>query len=414
MAFVGGDTSCPCCFRPGLGLNRPTVCVPIGGLRTPSAKLDVIRQLLKVHGIGAYVQPMGDAHTSEYISDADKRVEWLTGFTGSAGTAVVTADKALFWTDGRYFKQAAEQLKGTGFELMKMNEPGVPDLEEWAKDAKLVVGVDPTLISLSTAEEWSRKGCDAFKLVQHNLVDRAWGAAKPKRAASPLRMHGGARSGESVASKIGRVAAALKEKGCTALVLNALDQICWLFNLRGADIDCNPVFFAYAVLDLSAAAVHATLFLRALDDDVNDRATQEAVAAHFVAEGCHCDGGATSASPAIALKPYASFNAATAARLAGCDGVGAQVMLERATTTLAMAADVTADQRVLVDASPVELFKAQKNHVERDGLERAGRKDAAAVISYFAWLERTLAEGRPVSEAEGADEISARRSGMDG
>ena len=113
MAFVGGDTSCPCCFRPGLG--RPTVCMPAGGPKTPSSKVEVIRQLLQVHGIGAYVQPMGDAHTSEYISDADKRVEWLTGFTGSAGTAVVTADKALLWTDGRYFTQAAEQLKGSAF-----------------------------------------------------------------------------------------------------------------------------------------------------------------------------------------------------------------------------------------------------------------------------------------------------------
>ena len=96
MAFVGGDTSCPCCFRPGLG--RPTVCMPVGGPKTTSSKLDVVRQLLKLHGIGAYVQPMGDAHSSEYISDADKRVEWLTGFTGSAGTAVVSADKALLWS----------------------------------------------------------------------------------------------------------------------------------------------------------------------------------------------------------------------------------------------------------------------------------------------------------------------------
>ena len=347
---------------------------------------------------------------SEYISDADKRVEWLTGFTGSAGTAVVTADKALLWTDGRYFMQAAEQLKGTGFELMKMNEPGVPDLEEWAKEAKLLVGVDPTLISLSAAEEWSRKGCDDFKLVQHNLVDRAWGETKPKRSASALRTHGAALCGESVASKIERVAEALGEKGCISLVLNALDQICWLFNLRGADIDCNPVFFAYAVLKLkSPKAVEVTLFLRALDPDVDDTLTKQAVSAHLHSEGCNGGEGAT-----VALEAYSSFNAATAARLAGCDDKAARVMLERATTTLAMAADIAPEQRVLVDSSPVELFKAQKNVVERSGLERAGRKDAAAVISYFAWLERTLVAGHTVTEAEGADEISARRSGMDG
>mmetsp|Transcript_13516 Transcript_13516/g.22477 ORF Transcript_13516/g.22477 Transcript_13516/m.22477 type:complete len:703 (+) Transcript_13516:98-2206(+) len=407
MAFMAGDTSCPCCFRPGL--DRPAICMPVGGPQASRSKIDVIRQLLKVHGIGAYVQPMGDAHTSEYISDADKRVEWLTSFTGSAGTAVVTADQALLWTDGRYFTQAAEQLEGTGFELMKMSEPGVPDLEEWAKDAKLLVGVDPTLISLSAAEEWSRKGCADFKLVEHNLVDRAWGEMKPKRSASALRTHGTAHSGESVASKVMRVAEALKEKGCTSLVLNALDQICWLFNLRGADIECNPVFFAYAVVNVNGAVVNVTLFLRALDDDVRDAATKEAVNAYLVAEGCN--GGKEAA---VTLEAYSSFNAATAARLAGCNDKEAKVMLERATTTLAMAADIAPEQRVLVDASPVELFKAKKNEVERRGLERAGRKDAAAVVSYFAWLERTLLEGTTVTEAEGADEISARRSGMDG
>ena len=110
-------------------------------------------------------------------------VRWLTGFTGSAGTAVVTADRALFWTDGRYFLQAAEQLKG--FELMKMDQPGVPDLEEWARKAGVVVGVDPSLISLSAAAEWERKGCAPFKLVRHNLVDRAWGDAQPRRSAYP-------------------------------------------------------------------------------------------------------------------------------------------------------------------------------------------------------------------------------------
>lgn len=338
MAFVGGDTSCPCCFRPGL--DRPNFCVPVGGPTTSSSKVDVIRQLLKVHGIGAYIQPMGDAHTSEYISDADKRVEWLTGFTGSAGTAVVTTDKALLWTDGRYFTQAAEQLKGTGFELMKMNEPGVPDVEEWVKGAKLLAGVDPTLISLSAAEEWARKGCEPFKLVQHNLVDRAWGNVKPNRAASALRTHGTALSGESVASKLTRVADALKEKGCTSLVLNALDQIGWLFNLRGADIECNPVFFAYAVVSVTgASAVKVTLFVRALDEDVNDAATVAAVRAHLAEEGCQCQGTnapavnapAVNNAPAVSLEPYSSFSAATAARLAGCDDEKAQVMLEHAT-----------------------------------------------------------------------------------
>ena len=121
MAFSGSDTSCPCCFRPGL--DRPAFCPPVGGPKSSSSKIEIIRQLLKVHGIGAYVQPMGDAHTSEYISDADKRVEWLTSFTGSAGTAMVTADKAMLWTDGRYFAQAWSAVtRGTLAQIRERHE----------------------------------------------------------------------------------------------------------------------------------------------------------------------------------------------------------------------------------------------------------------------------------------------------
>ena len=137
-----GDTNCPCCFRPGLA--RPLVCMPSGGPKTSSNKIDIIRELLKVHGIGAYVQPMGDAHTSEYISDADKRVEWLTGFTGSAGTAVVQREgESLLWTDGRYFLQAEAELP-EGWALRRQFTAGVPTLEEWlAKQSQFKVGVDP-------------------------------------------------------------------------------------------------------------------------------------------------------------------------------------------------------------------------------------------------------------------------------
>ena len=157
------EMSCPCCFRPGAPLCEDFAPADI------AAKLAGMRSLLKAHSLGGYLIPSGDAHSSEYVSETDKRREWLTGFTGSAGIALVTADKALVWTDGRYFLQAAQQLAGTEWELMRMNEPGVPELEEWVKahQASLggPIGADPRLVTLDFAAEWQQKGCAELALV---------------------------------------------------------------------------------------------------------------------------------------------------------------------------------------------------------------------------------------------------------
>ena len=180
------DLSCPCCYRPGVA-----VCENFSPADA-AAKLSGLRNLLRKHGLGGYIVPMGDAHSSEYVSAADKRIEWLSGFTGSAATVLVTLDAALLWTDGRYFVQAAAQLAGTAFTLMKSSEPGVPTLEEWVATEQRAgrlgsVGVDPTLVSLSGAEEWTAKGCAPLDVTAPNLVDRVWGLTKPARASEPLR-----------------------------------------------------------------------------------------------------------------------------------------------------------------------------------------------------------------------------------
>ena len=150
------DLSCPCCYRPGVPL------CPNFSAADVTLKLAGLRSLMRSHGLGAYLVPSGDAHSSEYVADADKRREWLTGFSGSAGTALITLTEALLWTDGRYFIQAAEQLAGSEWTLMKQGEPGVDDLEEWvrARQRELPgpVGVDPTLISIAYSDDWLAKG----------------------------------------------------------------------------------------------------------------------------------------------------------------------------------------------------------------------------------------------------------------
>jgi Xaa-Pro aminopeptidase len=284
------DLSCPCCFRPG------KLCASFAPEEAPM-KIRGLRVLMASHGLDAYIVPSGDAHSSEYVAPCDERRAWLTGFTGSAGTAIVTKEgKAALWTDGRYFNQAATQLDGSPFVLMRQHEPGVPDMPEWC--AGLKVGVCGSLAPLQFAENFRDKGVELIPIAT-DFVDVIWGARRPKvprneALEQPLHL-----TGESVASKLERVRTDLKGH---ALVLNALDQICWLTNLRGCDVECNPVFFAYAVV-----ADELTLYLRCLNPDAGDEAEQlrrrGALLQHFGREGC-----------AVILRPYALFDAAECAR----------------------------------------------------------------------------------------------------
>ena len=280
--------------------------------------------------------------------------------------------------------------------------------------------------------------------MSENLVDTVW-AKQPPLSCSPLEPHPLGFSGERVADKLARVGTQVRAAGCGALMLGALDQLCWLFNLRGGDIECNPVFLGYAVLAVTpppppatttaaateaeacgecdegggaAPRVVATLFLRALDADAppHAAATLDTVRAHLAAEGCDLGGGGGGGVARVELMPYRSFGAEEAARraAAGEGGEAAVVMLERTSTTQAMAAGIPPDRRQLVDVSPVEQLKAIKNAAEVKGLVSAGRKDAAAIVSYFGWLQAQLAAAATITEAHGADEMGRRRAAMPG
>ena len=287
--------------------------------------------------------------------------------------------------------------------------------------------------------------------MDENLVDTVW-TKQPPLSCSPLEPHPLDFSGERVADKLARVGSQVLAAGCGALMLGALDQLCWLFNLRGSDIECNPVFLGYAVLAVAqpppslrrqverhpaaeaeacgecdegggaAPRVVATFFLRALDADAppHAAATLDKVRAHLAAEGCELGGGGGGGGGGgmarVELMPYRSFCAEEAARraAAGEGGEAAVVMLERTSTTQAMAAGIPPKRRQLVDVSPVEQLKAIKNADEVKGLVSAGRKDAAAIVSYFGWLQAQLAAAATVTEAHGADEMARRRAAMPG
>ncbi|CAL1147018.1 unnamed protein product [Cladocopium goreaui] len=355
---------CPCCYRPGVPFCDS--CDP----ESSAQRLQGLRALMKVHQLDAYLVTSQDAHSSEYVCSADERRSFLTGFSGSAGSALVTAEQALLWTDSRYFLQAEKQLQGTEWLLMRQSQPQVPDFSDWAlehlKDKTL--GVDPRFISFEQAEEWSAKWNSAVHLkeVSLNLVDAIW-TTRPEDPCNVLEIHPLHLAGESVDSKLRRVREAIQEQKASCILLSALDQIAWLFNLRGSDIEYNPVFFAYAAVFQDSAV----LFLRALDEG---------------RPGVSEEIRTLLSQAKVTLKPYSTFFSEMGAVLKPDE----KVFLEAHSSSLAVMSLVRPDLRVK-GISPVEEFKACKNAVEIEGLKRACKRDSIALVQVLSSLEKQLA-----------------------
>lgn len=286
-----------------------------------ASRLAAVRHLLS-RGVGgrplaALIVTSQDAHQSEYVSARDERRAWLSGFTGSAGTAVVTMDEALLWTDGRYHLQASRQLDGA-WTLMKQRMPGVPEPEEWLA-ANLprgsLVGIDPFLVSANDVRRW-RAALTAAKKEQaivptaQNLVDAAWAtepaAPQPPPPASAVRPLGLEYAGVPAAEKIAALRRVMEARNAGAVVVSALDEVAWLFNIRGADVDFNPVVTAYGLVTQSSAALYIG----------GARVTPD-VAAHL---GASPAPGSASAAAATTIRPYGAILtdvAALAAEFAG-------------------------------------------------------------------------------------------------
>ena len=221
-------------------------------MRSIKEKVDALRSKMKESGVVAYLVPSSDPHQSEYLPEHYKTREYISGFTGSAGTALVTLDEAILWTDGRYFLQAEKQLAGTPFVLYKMGEPGVPTVAEYLKD-KLKknekLGFDGKVVSLSMLEDLKKSlSSEVGMSSDRDLVGEIW-EDRPKARFSKAFVFGKEYAGEDAKSKIERVRKALKEEGATSTVIGALEDVCYLFNIRGRDVRCNPVVTSYAYVD---------------------------------------------------------------------------------------------------------------------------------------------------------------------
>uniref|UniRef100_A0A7N8YEG4 Xaa-Pro aminopeptidase 1 n=1 Tax=Mastacembelus armatus TaxID=205130 RepID=A0A7N8YEG4_9TELE len=326
--------------------------------------------------IQAYIIPSGDAHQSEYIAPCDCRREFICGFNGSAGTAIVTEQHAAMWTDGRYFLQASQQMDNN-WTLMKMGLKETPSQEDWLisvlpENSK--VGVDPWIIAADQWKNMSKALSSAghsLVAVQDNMIDVVW-TDRPERPSTPLRTLGLEYTGMSWQDKITTLRAKMTERKISWFVATALDEIAWLFNLRGADIEYNPVFFAYSIIGMNTIRLFVDL----------KRLSHPTLRDHLQLD--------SPSRPELSIQtfPYESVYTELQAICAALSPKDKVWICEKASCALTQV--IPKSHKAPIPYTPLCLAKAVKNATEIQGMKMAHIKDAAALCEQFAWLEKEV------------------------
>lgn len=366
-------------------------------------RLAKLRELMKENEVDVLVVPSEDSHYSEYPAHCDERRSFISGFNGSAGCAVVTMDKGYLFTDGRYYFQAEQQMDDN-WTLMKWGLPDVPSWQEFLHknlDGGLKIGIDASIIVADDAASLKTKLSEKkseLVLMTTNLVDQVWGDARPSRPQNPVFYLDEKYSGMSFTDKVEKVREEVKKGKGKALVVTMLDEIAWLFNLRGSDIDFNPVFFAYAVVTPDKVV----LFIEKEQLDESARA--------YLGD-------------AVEIQPYNEiFNylkqLAQSLDLVGDNKDEGPFILLPTKASKAIADSIAwANPSATFTRSipsPVADLKAIKNAVELEGFRQSHIRDGGALARYFAWLEEALEQGKTVSEWEGAEVLEGFRKELEG
>lgn len=354
--------------------------------------LNRLRSLMQASSAGilnAYIVPSGDAHQSEYIAECDMRRQFISKFSGSAGTAVITSDKAALWTDGRYHLQATKQLDPNCWTLMKDGLPDTPTQGDWLKDVLSPgskVGVDPFLLSHET---WKRLSKElrarniTLVAVKENLIDQVWedtsvhvaGVDSPRlpRPANKLIKLDLDITGKGWTEKVDELREELKKNKAGSFILTALDEIAWLLNLRGSDIDFNPVFFAYCVVTLK----DVFLFI---DKEKLLSEVEQSIKAIYT------EPPADATEPTVRILPYDNIAAFITETLVPNESEFVWISNR---SSEALVSGIPKERRCS-KPSPVNKQKAIKNDVELKNMKNCHVRDAAALCEYLAWLEKTI------------------------
>jgi len=368
-----------------------------------SERIDKLREKMREVGADAIIVPTSDAHNSEYVGDHDQIRRWLSGFTGSNGTLVVTKDEALLWTDGRYFIQCAAEIAGSGIQMMKMGEKDVPRISEYIASLmedreELTLSFDGrvmTAFEINTLVEKVDETKSLKLLYNDDLAGELWLSLdeRPKRSCERVKLLDMGFSGLSATDKISQVREAMEAKKCNQLFISKLDDIMWLFNLRGGDVECNPVALSYAFISQDEAFIF-------LQKD----AVSEAVRAYLASQRIIiCD----YEDVYEFLKDY-PYEGKTYADLREISHLAYQCII-----------DGNGDKDSIVNGmNPTTELKAVKNDTEIKNMREYFLRDSAAMTEYIYWLKKRAKEmasgGEVLTEVEAAAKCDELRKAVEG
>lgn len=348
-------------------------------------RIAALREAMKQHKIDAYIIPTSDPHMSEYPADCWKYREWISGFTGSAGTVIITADKAGLWTDSRYFLQASTQLEGTGIELFKMMLPETPTIPAFLthelKEGQ-TVGLNGETYSLADARSLEKALAEKEIKLNTNasLIDPIW-KERPAIPEAPMFEMPIELSGKSTEDKLLDINKMLHKVGADCTILSALDEVAWTFNIRGTDVAYNPVVISYAFV----SEKESVLF-------VNPKKIPAEIAEHLKKEG-------------VTLADYgmlATFLSRLPERT--------RVFIDSKRTNVAIYNALPKSSILIEGISPANHLKSIKNEAEIKGFRNAVLKDGIAMTKFYFWLEKMLKAGEKVTELSAAAKLTALRS----
>ncbi len=342
-----------------------------------------LRGLMAENSIDAYIIPTEDFHNSEYVGDYFKARVFMSGFKGSAGTMLVTMDKAFLWTDGRYFLQAAKELENSEIILQKMGEKGVPTIKEYLRENledKSIIGFDGRCISINSGEEYIDliEEIDGNIVYDKDLVGEIW-KDRPSLSEEKAFFLEEKYSGESASSKIERLRTSMLKSGADVHIMNTLDDICWLFNIRGHDVECSPLVLSYAIITLDE--VHLFVDKNKFNDEINKELDKLGTKIHEYND----------------IYEYVKNLS-----------VDSTVLLDADKINFTIYQNIPEECNFVFELNPTTIFKASKNATEIKNLKQAQVYDGVAWVKFMKWMEENVGKTE-ITEIDASDKLESFR-----
>ena len=349
-------------------------------------RIEKLRSLMAEKGIDAYVVPTADFHQSEYVGEHFKARKFITGFSGSYGTAVITKDDGGLWTDGRYFFQATNELEGSGIRLMKMFVGDTPSIAEYLNEhipEGGTVGFDGRVLSMEEGKEYEEAlAAKGIKInYSEDLIDEIW-EDRPSLSKKPAFFLEEKYSGESTASKLARVRKAIAEAGADTHIIASLDDVCWLLNVRGDDIEFFPLLLSYAIIKPDSVELYVD------DSKLDDRIHEELKKNN------------------VNIHPYNDIYE----DIKSLD-TNSTTLIDPMKMNYALYKNIPC--KIVEAANPTILMKAMKNDVELENIKEAHIKDGVAVTKFMYWV-KTRYDKEPITELSSAAKLTELRAEQEG